>query len=273
MPDAESSALSAFAAELRSWRKRADWTQVVLGDKIGYSDSFISDIERCARTPPLDLAAACDREFGTPGTFERLHERVSKEAYSPWFSPFVHMESAACRIHSWDARFFTGLLQTPDYAYSIVRAAHPEWPAERVEHDVSARMDRQKIFERGADEDQRPPSCWYVIGETAFHSTFGSTGVMRDQIDHITRLSSEPWITVQVYPFAVPDCPGSDGPVTVFDFADKPSEGYAEGYEAGRVIQTPADVARLTVMFDHLRASALSPRDSATWIAAYRREL
>jgi hypothetical protein len=39
------------------------------------------------------------------------------------------------------------------------------------------------------------------------------------------------------------------------------------------VIQTPADVARLTVMFDHLRASALSPRDSATWIAAYRREL
>ena len=75
---------------------------------------------------------------------------------------------------------------------------------------------------------------------------------------------------VQVYPFSSPDCPGADGPVSVFDFDKQPSAGYAEGYEAGRTVEAAHEVVKLAAMFDHLRASALSPRDSASWIAALR---
>jgi hypothetical protein len=96
---------------------------------------------------------------------------------------------------------------------------------------------------------------------------------MREQIDHIAELAARPYIHIQVLSFTVPDSPGADGPVTVFDFEGQPSAGYAEGYEAGRIIEAPQEVAKLTAMFDHLRAAALSPRDSVSWIAAFRSEL
>lgn len=50
MADAESSALSVFAAELRAQRARLGWTQVTLGDKTW----------RPVRLP-------CPRESGVPG--------------------------------------------------------------------------------------------------------------------------------------------------------------------------------------------------------------
>ena len=36
--------------------------------------------------------------------------------------------------------------------------------------------------------------------------------------------------------------PGSEGPVTIFEFADSAGVGYAEGYQAGRIIEAPADM-------------------------------
>jgi hypothetical protein len=59
--------------------------------------------------------------------------------------------------------------------------------------------------------------------------------------------------------------------VTIFDFGDSPSVGYAEGYQAGRIIEAPADMARLVLMFDHLRAGALTPAESAQFIDSYSR--
>lgn len=45
-----------------------------------------------------------------------------------------------------------------------------------------------------------------------------------------------------------------------------PIVGYAEGHEAGRIIEAPIDTARLGMMFDHLRAGALNPAESARFI-------
>jgi Domain of unknown function (DUF5753) len=60
--------------------------------------------------------------------------------------------------------------------------------------------------------------------------------------------------------------------VTIFAFEGEPSVAYAEGYRAGRTIEAPADVASLVLMFDYLRALALSPGDSARMIGAIRGE-
>jgi hypothetical protein len=52
--------------------------------------------------------------------------------------------------------------------------------------------------------------------------------------------------------------------VTIFDFTDSPSVGYAEDHEAGRIIEAPIDMARLGMMFDHLCAGALSDTKDRT---------
>jgi hypothetical protein len=54
--------------------------------------------------------------------------------------------------------------------------------------------------------------------------------------------------------------------VTIFDFTNSPSVGYAEGHEAGGIIEAPIDMAGLGMMFDHLRAGALNPAESARFI-------
>ena len=62
MAPAEGTPLATFAAEVRAHRQRLGWSQVVLGEKIGYSGSFVSDVERCERQPALDFAISQARK-------------------------------------------------------------------------------------------------------------------------------------------------------------------------------------------------------------------
>src|SRR5580693_6037401 len=126
-------AVEAFASELSAWRTRLKLSQAKLGTLIGYSGSHVSSVETLQRPPVLDFAVKCDEALGTPGTFVRYHSLITREAYPPWFAPFVHFEQAATRMHNWDARCFTGLLQTESYARALIRAAHPEASDENVE--------------------------------------------------------------------------------------------------------------------------------------------
>jgi transcriptional regulator with XRE-family HTH domain len=258
-------AVDTFAAELRAWRERHGLPQAELGARMGYSGSHVSSVETMGRPPTLEFAKKADDAMQMPGTFVRLYEQINREAFPPWFSPFVHFESRATRIHNWDTRCLTGLIQTPEYARAIISAGRPDLSAEAIERDVTARMERQQVLDR--DE---PPFCWFVIGEAALRTSFGGAEVMRGQMAKLAEYAHRPRITVQVFPFASPDCPGAEGPVTIFDFADSPSIGYAEGYQAGRIIEASADMARLVMMFDHLRAGALTPAESARFIDSIR---
>jgi len=256
-----------FAGELRAWRQRHGWSQAELGGKLGYSGSHVSSVETMDRSPTADFAKACDKVFGTPGTFERLQEDINKEAYPPWFSPFVHFEAKAARIHCWDNRCLTGLLQTEDYARALIRAGNPSMTEAEVERDLTGRMERQQIMQR-----ELPPYCWFVVHEAALRTMFGDKAVMRGQMDRLLEVARAPRVVVQVFPSGVPDCPGVDGAVTIFDFSGEPSVGYAEGYRAGRTIEAPSEVASLVLTFDHLRALALSPAGSQRLITAIRGE-
>jgi len=256
-----------FAAELRAWRQRHGWSQAEVADKLGYSGSHVSSVETMARLPTADFAKRCDQVFGTPGTFERLHDDITRAAYPPWFSPFVQFEAKAVRIHCWDNRCLTGLLQTEDYARALIRAGNLSMSDDEIERDVAARMERQQVMLR-----ELPPFCWFVVHEAALRTTFGGKHVMRGQMDRLGDIARSPRVVVQVFPSGVAGCPGVDGAVTIFDFDGEPSVGYAEGYRAGRTIEASAEVASLVLMFDHLRALALSPADSQVMITAIRGE-
>jgi hypothetical protein len=132
---------------------------------------------------------------------------------------------------------------------------------------VTARIERQQVL-----DSAEPPFCWFVIGEAALRTSFGGQQVMRGQVARLAEFCRRPRVTIQVFPFASADCPGAEGPVTIFDFADSPSVGYAEGYQAGRIIEASADMARLVMMFDHLRAGALTPAESARFLDKLQQE-
>ena len=175
--------------------------------------------------PTLVFAKKADEAMATPGTFARLHGQINREAFPPWFTLFVQFEERAARIHNWDQRCLTGLIQTGEYARAIITSGRPDLSGDAVEHDVAARMQRQQVLDR---ED--PPFCWFIIGEAALRTPFGGPQVMRGQLAKLAGYASRPRITVQVFPFASADCRGRRARVTIFDFADALSVGYAEGY-------------------------------------------
>jgi len=78
MSQVKASAKAAFARQLKAWRAKKAWSQVELGDKIGYSDALISGIENSRKTATADFAGRCDDAFDTPGTFAELQELIAR---------------------------------------------------------------------------------------------------------------------------------------------------------------------------------------------------
>jgi transcriptional regulator with XRE-family HTH domain len=267
MSEVKTTSLATFAVQLRAWRKKMGWTQVELGDKLGYSASLVSGVETMDKPPVSEFAKACDSVFGTPDTFIALQELVAREAYPAFFAPVVPFEREAARIHGWELGAIPGLLQTEDYARGLIRVSRPMDSDAAVDRLVTARMERQAILSR---ED--PPVLWYVIDEGVLRHLIGGRAVMGIQIDRVIETASTPGIVIQVLPFTA-DHAGTDGPISIYEFADAPSVCYTECYSGGRIVEARAEVVELTTVMSLLRASALPPRESLELIRQIRREI
>jgi hypothetical protein len=78
-----------------------------------------------------------------------------------------------------------GLLQTAEYARALFKAWQTTEDDDEVDQLVTARLDRQRIFDQ-----TRPPSLWAVIDEGVLRRRIGGPKVMHDQLVHLTRVSA-----------------------------------------------------------------------------------
>lgn len=268
MAGAEAGGPGSLAAELRAQRAARGWTQVELGKSIGYSGSFVSDVERGERSPSEDFAQRCDEAFGLPGTFARLYEEMRKNAYPPFFAPVLPYEREADKIHGWCLGAVPGLLQTQRYARSLIRAGRPRDDEEAIEGTVTARMERQEILAR-----PRPPMLWYVMHEGVLRHVVGDQEIMGEQVGKLIKAAEAPGIVIQVLPFTAHDHAGTEGPIWIYERSGGPAVAYTECYGGGRLVEAQDEVAGLTMVMGMLRAAALSPRDSLHLMRAIRRDL
>jgi transcriptional regulator with XRE-family HTH domain len=266
---AKASAMSKFAHQIRGWRLKQGWTQVDLAGKLGYSNALVSQVEQQQKAPSADFAAKCDEVFDTPATFTDLQELVAREAWPSYFAPVIDAETRATQIHEWDSRVVPGLVQTADYARSVIRAGQPRMLVDELERKVESRLERQAIFTREAGR----PMYWAVIHEGVLRHVVGSPEIMRGQLDRLVEVADSPDIIIQVLPYTASDHPGTDGPILIFDFTDAPSSGYTECKGGGMIVEQPEVVAGLVTSMNLIRAAALSPRESRSYIAKIRDEI
>lgn len=261
MDAAESEESNPLGAELRAQRKARGWTQVELGEKIRFSDSFISDVENGNKTPRSDFAAKCDEAFNLPGTFARLHGVVRFAAYPSFYQAAVPYEASAVRIHGWYLGSVPGLVQTEEYARALISATRPQDTTAQIDRLVSGRMQRQEIL-----TGETPPKCWFVLDESVLLRVAGSREIMNAQVDALTGWARTPGIVIQVLPLEATEHPGTDGPIVAFDFEDRPTVVYNEGQRSGRIVEDAAEVAELMTTISAVRASALSPRATIDYL-------
>ena len=256
--DGQVSALALFSEELRRARSAAGLTQDQLGERIGYSPSLVAHVETGSRAPSLDFARRGDEVLSTGWLLARLQPFVRSEAYPAWFRDWVEIEREAVSLRWFEPLLIPGLLQTEEYARAVLAAAHPASPEDEVERLVSARMDRQAILDHAA-----PPLLWVILDEGVLTRPVGGPAVMRDQIERLVKAARRPRIVLQVVPAGVGAHAGLAGQFAIASFDGPPDVVYLDNALAGQVVERPGDVARVALLYDILKAEALSPRASA----------
>lgn len=117
--------LAYFGNELRKHREATGQTQAQVGDVVGYTDSYIGMFERGERPPGPALLKALDKHFSTIGIFERMTEILAWEIIPGWFHAWLDIERRARILRSYEPMLIPGLLQTANYARSLIRAYRP----------------------------------------------------------------------------------------------------------------------------------------------------
>ena len=263
-----------LAAELRRLREVVDMTIDDVADKLECSASKVSRIETGqVGVTPRDARDMLELYHVTGESLEELVQLARDARKKGWWhaysevltGAFVGLEAEAATLRSYQALLVPGLLQTEDYMRSVFRAGRPDAPDAEIERRSAARLERQKLL-----EDADPPQFWTVIDEAVLHRVVGNRDIMSAQLLHLVKLvSSLPTLTLQVLPFTAGAHAGMDGPFLILGFPEKadPDVVYVENTTSMGYLEEPEDIDRYTLMFDHLRAAALSPDDTLTRIS------
>jgi transcriptional regulator with XRE-family HTH domain len=271
-----------LAAELRALREAARLTCDEVADHLECSASKISRVETGrVSVSPRDVRDMLELYGVEPQQRESLVQlaRESRQkgwwhAYSdaiqPRFATYVGLEDAAAEIRTYEVNLIPGLLQTEDYARTVIGAGNLTGTQEDVERRVALRMARQPTL-----TGDSPPQLWAVLDEAALRRTVGGPGLMRLQLDHLVDLAAMPNVAVQVIPFTAGAHPGMGKPFVILAFPERadPDVVYLEDLTSTLYLEDVDEIDRYNMLFNHLRATALSFEESASLITSVAKDL
>nr|WP_210036117.1 helix-turn-helix transcriptional regulator [Pseudonocardia parietis] len=232
--------------------------------RVGFKQRDVADLltlygqtDESEREDLLGLA----RRASEPGWWQPFNDTMPE-----WFSTYVGLEQAAATIRTYEPQFVPGLLQTEGYARAVIELGRPG-PAEDIDRRVALRMGRQQIL-----ESPSAPEFWAIVDEAALRRPVGSDQVMRDQLEHLLKISDLPNVTLQVLPFNQSGAAATGGPFILMRFADAdlPDIVYLEQLTSALYLDKRTDVETYLVLIDRLAAAALTPRRARALIASLR---
>lgn len=206
-------------------------------------------------------------EANKPGWWQRFHDILPD-----WFSMYVSLEGAAALLRAYEPHFVPGLLQTEDYARSVMRAgAVGQARPEDIDRHVALRMERQSLLTR-ADA----PKFWVIMDETVLRRPVGnSPEVMRAQIDRLLDVSALTNVTLQIAEFSSGHHPGTYGPFVIFRFAvpELPDMVYSEYLTGAVYLDARPEVATHLEVMDRMAAQAATAPRTKEILRDVRKEL
>jgi transcriptional regulator with XRE-family HTH domain len=192
------------------------------------------------------------------------------DAVPAWQATYLGLEQSASLIRGYEPRFVPPLLQTPEYARTLLTGAPGDPDAGRTERRLAVLLRRQQILHR---ED--PPRVWTVIDESALRRPVGGPAMMRAQLDHLIDIARLGHVNIQVLPFRAGGHAACGTPVVLLRFAgDKLPDIVCVEYFTGAVYPSrPADLTRYWDLLNQFATQADPPIASTLILEQLRREL
>ncbi len=269
--------LRRLAAELRQLRKVVDLTREEVSNRTGINVATLYRIETARVRPQARTLTALLDIYRVDGPKQAELMVLLKEAgQRGWlhtfsselpehYTTYIEFEAEARAIWNYESLFIPGLLQTENYARAVIRGTLPQASRDEIEGRVEARMRRQSLLNKDA-----PLKLWAIVDEAAVRRVVGGRSVMAAQLSHLIDVTEMTHVTVQVIQFDAGAHPGMPGSFVVMQFTEPvgPDVVYLDSMAGDLFLEEETDVSRYTLLFDHLRAVALSPDASASLITS-----
>lgn len=241
---------------LALFRQVAGLTQAELADRLVIAEATIAAIEQGRRPLLPDLAGALDQLLETKGALAVAVANLPEIDQFPLFAEeYIEQEQKAIALSWYDALVIPGLLQTPEYARTLLQQRVPAYDEDEIATKVAARIDRQTIFQR-----KDPPTGSFVLWEPALRMAFTEPLVRTEQLRHLRTMTDLPGVTLQVLPLDAEENAGSAGSFTLLETPDHQHLAYTESQRGSQWVSDPDEVSILARKYAMLRSQALSPK-------------
>ncbi|MGZ0147883.1 helix-turn-helix domain-containing protein [Kribbella sp. WER1] len=275
--------LRRLAAEMKALRADAKLTREQVEERTGVNQGTLWRIEKGHAKPHNGTLETLFDLYGVPssrrvelieltkgaqqpGWLDQFKDALLSEVITEGYATYIGFESEARAVNNYESLLVPGLLQTEEYARAMMTDGWPMAPDD-VEQRVRTRMERQAVLTQRRDE-RDPLEFWAVIDEAVLRRQIGDRSVMRAQFSRLVEMSERSNVTLQVVPFDRGAHPGMSGAFSCFKFGSvAPDIVYTESLAGAVFLELEADLERFGIAFDHLRAMALSPRDTRALIA------
>jgi transcriptional regulator with XRE-family HTH domain len=179
-----------------------------------------------------------------------------RDVLSAGLDVWIRLETEAEAIRTFEIQLVPGLLQTSEYARTVLRAYYPSEPSEQIERRVELRMARQQLV---IEQNDTPISA--VLDETVLRRHIGPAELMQSQYRRLLEFSEKNNITIQILPFDAGVYTISGG-FAMMQLPYDPEVVLIE-YGGGTFpIEHPEEVAAYAQVFDLLRANAKGLEES-----------
>ena len=274
---------------LRELRNRERLTVKAAAEKLEWSEAKMWRIETGQTSlRSLDVEAMC-RIYGAPADLTEALMGLAKEtkARGWWhaygdvipedFDVYIGLEEAASQLTWYESELVPGLLQTEDYARTLIEADNPGFDAEEISRRVHVRMARQPLVYRAT----APLQLSVVLNEGILRRPVGGPTVMSAQLARLAEVSERPNVSVRVVPFSAGLHGGMlSGPFVILRFPlngdgreSEPATVYVDGFTGALYLDKPNEVDRYAQAFDSVWAMALNDSQSRTLIRQAAKEL
>ncbi|CAL9472020.1 helix-turn-helix domain-containing protein [Streptomyces sp. NPDC014344] len=253
--------ITTVGRQLKLRREAAGMRAAEFGRVVGYGEDMVYKIEGGKRIPRQEFLDKADEVLNAGGLIAATWEDVKKVRYPKRVRELGKMEAKAVEIGLYECNIIPGLLQTPEHARALIRAAQPPYTPDDVERMVAARLARRSVFERDP-----APSIHFVVEEAPLRRQIAGTVMWRQQLEHLLEMGRLNNVTLQVMPTNTEAHPGLDGRIELLKFPDGTAVGRADGLFNGRPVSDLKQLRVLELQYGTIRAQALPPRESSAFI-------
>lgn len=265
-----------LGARLQQLRTGLGLTIEQVGERLPCPAEKLNRIESGQHRPNLrDVRGLCTLYGVSEPEEAELLELARIAGEQGWWShyrdlkldPYIGLEQGASSITVFSMYYVPALLQTEAYAREIIRTIAPKMDPEVHEERVEARLRRQELLE----QDSRP-GYHALLDEAVLRRRVGGPVVMAAQLDKILELERGGKATVQVIPFAAGAHAAQDSNFVFLEFQESSPVVFVELLSTNLYQERDSDLERYREAVEHLRDSALSPRDSVACITAMQKK-